>query len=100
MERNFDQEILTELVQIRRLLTILTQDKLEEFQASIQKKYLTTDQRRKMYDLFDGENSYKAIADNISFTSEGVRKFALLLEQAGLVEHVQVGKTRNPKRLF
>ena len=100
MESNLNQEILNELIQIRRLLTIFSQDKLEEFQANIEKKYLTTDQRHKMYELFDGENSYKAIADAVSSTSEGVRKFAITLEQAGLIEYIQTGKTRNPKRLF
>ncbi len=53
-----------------------------------------------MYELFDGENSYKAIADVVNISSEGVRKFAVQLEQAGLVELVPVGKTKNPKRIF
>ena len=62
--------------------------------------FLTTDQRRQMYELFDGENSYKAIADLVKFSSESVRKFAVQLEQAGLVELVLSGKTKNPKRVF
>lgn len=100
MEDFYTQQILNELSQIRRLLTILSQDKLESFMEDVNKKYLTTEQRRQMYELFDGENSYKTIADAVKISSEGVRKFAVQLEQAGLVELVQSGKTKNPKRVF
>lgn len=94
------QQILNELTQIRKMLTIMSQDKLESFNDGINKRFLTTEQRRQMYELFDGENSYKTIADTVSISSEGVRKFAVQLEQAGLVEFVLVGKTKNPKRVF
>lgn len=100
MDDLYVQKILNELTQIRRLLAVLSQDKLESFTESINKKYLTTDQRRQMYELFDGENSYKTIADAVNLSSEGVRKFAVQLEQAGLVELVSNGKTKNPKRVF
>ena len=95
-----EQQILNELIQIRKMLTILSQDKLESFNDSINKRFLTTEQRRQMYELFDGENSYKTIADTVNISSEAVRKFAVQLEQAGLVELVPVGKTKNPKRVF
>lgn len=95
------KKIIDELVQIRRLLTILSQDKLQSFNENIEKKYLTTDQRRQMYELFDGENSYKAIADIVKISPEGVRKFAVQLEQAGLVDFIFVnGKSKNPMRIF
>ena len=100
MDDYYAEKILVELAHIRRLLAVLSQDKLESFTDSINKKYLTTDQRRRMYEMFDGENSYKAIADAVSLSSEGVRKFAVQLEQAGLVELVSNGKTKNPKRVF
>ena len=100
MDDFYAQQILSELTQIRRMLTILSQDKLETFNENIRKKYLTTDQRRQMYEMFDGANSYKVIADSVKFSSEGVRKFAVQLEQAGLVELVPAGKTKNPKRVF
>ena len=94
------QQILNELTQIRKMLTILSQDKLESFNDSINKRFLTTEQRRQMYELFDGENSYKAIADVVNISSEGVRKFAFQLEQSVFLELVPVGKTKNPKRIF
>lgn len=100
MEDYLAQQMLNELIQIRKMLTIMSQDKLESFNDSINKRFLTTEQRRQMYELFDGENSYKTIADTVNISSEGVRKFAIQLEQAGLVELVPAGKTKNPKRVF
>ena len=100
MDDVYAKKILEELISIRKLLAVLSQDKLEGFTEQINKKYLTTDQRRQMYELFDGENSYKAIAETVNLSSEGVRKFAAQLEQAGLVELVSNGKTKNPKRVF
>lgn len=95
------KQIIDELTQIRKLLTILSQDKLQSFNESIEKKYLTTDQRRQMYEMFDGENSYKTIADAVNLSTEGVRKFAIQLQRNGLVEFVAVnGKSKNPKRIF
>lgn len=94
-------QIISELSQIRRFLTILSQDKLQSFNEDIEKKYLTTEPRRQMYAMFDGENSYKTIAQAIKLSAEAVRQFAVQLEQAGLVEMVEVnGKSKNPKRLF
>lgn len=100
MDDYYAKQILAELTHIRRLLTVLSQDKLQSFNESIEKKYLTTEQRRQMYELFDGENSYKTIADSVGVSSEAVRKFSVILEQAGLVELVPAGKTKNPKRVF
>ena len=101
MDNVYTERILDELSQIRKLLTILSQDKLQSFNENIENKYLTTEQRRQMYDMFDGENSYKAIADAVKLSLEGVRKFAVQLEQVGLVEFVTInGKSKNPKRIF
>ena len=101
MDDLYAKQILSELSQIRKLLTILSQDKLQSFNENIQKQYLTTDERKQMYDMFNGENSYKTIADATKVTPDGVRKFAVQLEQVGLVEMVAVnGKSKNPKRTF
>lgn len=97
----FDREILEELRSIRKLLTIFSQDKLDDFNKKIEDKYLTTDQRKQMYELFDGSNSLKEIATMVRVTPEGVRRFAVQLENAGLVEMVEINaKQKNPKRLF
>ena len=95
-----NERILEELITIRKLLTIFAQDKLDEFQASIKSKYLTTSQRQQMYDLFDGTTSLKDIGVAVGTSSEAVRQFAVALEKAGLVEYVLNGKTKFPKRVF
>ncbi|MBR5222599.1 MAG: hypothetical protein IKV81_00325 [Clostridia bacterium] len=98
---DFNQQILEELKAIRRLLTIFSQDKLEEFNENIKTKYLTTPQRQQMYELFDGTKSLKEISTVVNVSSEAVRQFAVSLEQAGLIEYVIVsGKQKNPKRIF
>lgn len=98
MENN---EILEELKTIRRLLTIFAQDQLEAFNKSIKTKYLTSVEREQMYELFDGTSSFKQIADIVKITPDGVRKFAVSLEKAGLIEYVTINaKQKNPKRIF
>ena len=99
MSNNDNEMFLKELVQIRKLLTILAQDKISDFAASIEKKYLTTEQRKKMYEMFDGTNSYKDIGDQLNVSAEGVRQLAVMLESAGIIE-IQGGKTKYPKKLM
>ena len=50
-----NEQILEELKAIRRLLTIFSQDKLDEFNEKIKTKYLTTPQREQMYEHQVGE---------------------------------------------
>ncbi len=98
---DINQEILNELKQIRRLLTIFSQDKLDEFYGSIKTKYLTTSQREQMYELFDGTNSMKEIAAIVRVSPQAVGQFVMALEQVGLVEQVLInGRQKNPKRVF
>lgn len=98
---NVNEDVLEELRAIRKLLTIFSQDKLDEFNKNIESKYLTTEQRKQMYELFDGSNSFKEISKEVNVTAEGVRKFAVQLEKAGLVEMIEINaKQKNPKRLF
>ncbi len=97
---DINEKILEELIIIRKMLTILSQDKLAVFNDQIKNKYLTTDQRQKMYDLFDGTKSLKEISDEVGTSSEAVRLFAVSLEKAGLLEYVVSSKLKFPKRLF
>lgn len=98
---DINEQILEELKAIRKLLTIFSQDKLVEFQEIIHTKYLTTTQRKQMYDLFDGTLSQKEIASKVGVSSEAVRQFVVTLEQAGIIEQVTItGRQKNPKRIF
>lgn len=96
-----EEQILNELIEIRKLLTIFAQDKLDEFNEKIRVRYLTTPERRQMYDLFDGEKTLKEIASEIKVSHEAVRKFTVVLEQDGLITYVRPdAKSKCPKRLF
>mgnify|MGYP000052985565 FL=1 len=100
MDNKINEQILEELIMIRKLLTILSQDKLADFNEQIKNRYLTTEQRKKMYDLFDGTKSLKEIGEEANTSSEAVRLFAVSLEKAGLIEYVSNTKAKCPKRLF
>ena len=100
MDNKINKQILEELIMIRKLLTILSQDKLADFNEQIKNRYLTTEQRKKMYDLFDGTKSLKEIGEEVNTSSEAVRLFAVSLEKAGLIEYVSNTKAKCPKRLF
>ena len=100
MDNKINEQILEELIMIRKLLTILSQDKLADFNEQIKNRYLTTEQRKKMYDLFDGTKSLKEIGEEVNTSSEAVRLFAVSLEKAGLIEYVSNTKAKRPKRLF
>ena len=100
MDNKINEQILEELIMIRKLLTILSQDKLADFNEQIKNRYLTTEQRKKMYDLFDGTKSLKEIGEEVNTSSEAVRLFAVSLEKAGLIEYVSNTKAKCPKILF
>ena len=97
---NVNERILEELITIRKLLTVISQDKLVDFNEQIKNRYLTTEQRKEMYDLFDGTKSLKEISEAVHTSSEAVRLFAVSLEKAGLLEYIINGKSKYPKRLF
>jgi predicted ArsR family transcriptional regulator len=97
---DINEKILEELIAIRKTLIVLAQDKLSDFNDQIKRKYLTTEQRQKMYDLFDGTRSLKEIGDEVKTSSEAVRLFAVSLEKAGLLEYVTNTKSKCPKRMF
>ena len=102
MDNKINEQILEELIMIRKLLTILSQDKLADFNEQIKNRYLTTEQRKKMYDLFHKEITLvlKEIGEEVNTSSEAVRLFAVSLEKAGLIEYVSNTKAKCPKRLF
>jgi hypothetical protein len=97
---DINEKILEELVLIRKMLTVLSQESLGEFNKKIKKDFLTTEQRQKMYDLFDGTKTIKEISEEVKTTSEAVRLFAVSLEKAGLLDYVLNTKSRCPKRVF
>lgn len=96
-----DEKILQELSEIKRMLALLTYEKKGAVKEQIENEFLTSEERKIMYSMFDGKNSLKGIAKEAGTSSEAVRLFALSLEKAGLLEYVEINaKTRYPKLLF
>lgn len=100
IDKNYEA-LLNEVKEIKRFISIIAQDKIIEFRKTIENNYLTTEQRKKMYEKFDGTKSYKDIADELKISSEAVRIFAATLDNDGIIEHVNgPGKVKFPKRKF
>ena len=49
MDNKINEQILEELIMIRKLLTILSQDKLADFNEQIKNRYLTTERKCMIY---------------------------------------------------
>lgn len=94
-------KILDEMTQIKKYLAVIAHDRIALFNEDVAKSYLTTESRKRMYDLFDGLHSHKEISEEIGgITAEAVRQFAVILEKDGIIEYVIDGKSKFPKRIF
>ena len=87
------------LDELIRLMRIITGPKIKEFNEYIEEKFLNTKERKKMYELIDGETNIKEIAKKVTVSSEAVRVFVRDLEAAGLIQLEKVGSFNIPKRL-
>lgn len=101
MEQNeHDSEITRLLRSIDTSLKILVVKEKAAIIEYISTQYLTTDNRKKMYPLFDGEHSFDEIGEAVKTSRETVRQFAEALEQEGLVEYVKDGRANKPKAVI
>ena len=78
----YQESILNELVSIRRLLQLITRDQLKKMLGDV----ISTDLRRKMWDLMDGTNSTTSIAEKLNSSPRAVQMFVKELEKRDLVE--------------
>lgn len=94
------EQILDELKEIRQLLQIQNVAHISRVKEIIDREYLTTENRRKIYNLFDGKHSMKDIAKKLKISEEGVRRFLEELENIGAVRiFKKIGKTKYPIRV-
>lgn len=93
------ERIVTELSEIRKLLRILAADKLYEARMKNEQALLTTEPRKRIYELFDGTRNYKEIADQVGVTSEAVRQLAVAAAAKGLVSLPKKGNNVCPERV-
>jgi hypothetical protein len=85
-----------ELVELRKISKILLLANAKTLENELS-KYATTDERKKIWVLIDGNKLSKDIAVSIGITRRGVDKFLKVLEKANLVES-PYGKP--PKRIL
>lgn len=91
--KNEITKLIEEISTIRRLVEILAKDKLK---AEIN-QVVTTDLRKKMWNLFNGSNSTGEIAEKAKVSQRAVQMFVKDLQEKDLVV---IKKRGYPKRKF
>jgi hypothetical protein len=94
------EAILAELRKISVYLALLAGDKIAEKRSKLEVEYLTTTQRRQMWELMDGTRNLSEIAGEVPVSSEYVRLFVNDLEKEQMVEVRLEGGKRYPRRLL
>lgn len=97
--QNYQHKVLQALDTIITLLKPIHAVASQQAHEIITTQFLTTDQRRAMYDLFDGKHNLAEIAEEVGVSSEAVRLLASEMAEQGLVEMIPVGRSKNPKKL-
>ena len=91
MENKRTEELLEAILQELSLLTVATKGSaLQRFN----KDFLTTDMRRKAYELFDGTRTLKEISEEIGEKQHSVQVFAQLLVSNDLLVVTKQGNNK------
>ena len=86
---------------IRKLLLIQNIAFRKEINKILNEEFLTTDKRKQMYKLFNGNNSIGDIAKRLGVTHENVRLLVDDLEKVGAIEIIKKkGKTKYPLKII
>ncbi len=94
-------EINNKLEAIRKILFIQNIAHRREVIKVLNEEFLTTDTRRKIYNMFNGNNSIGDIAKKIGVTHESVRSLVDDLEKVGAIEIIKKkGKTKYPLKII
>jgi hypothetical protein len=72
----------------------------EPLRQRLEKEFLTSAQRKKMYQEFDGSQSYETIAKKVGVTAEAVRQLSISLEGQGFVTLEKQGARTCPRKLL
>ena len=93
-------EINDKLEAIRKLLIVQNIAFIKEVNKMLNEEFLTTDKRKQMYKLFNGNNSIGDIAKRLGVTHENVRLLVDDLEEVGAIEIIKKkGKTKYPLKI-
>jgi len=93
-----DNQIIKILQQIRDELSLLTGQLKIEAQNRFFKDFLTTDQRKAIYNLFDGKRDAAEIAKIVNCSLRNVQIFIKELEDKDLIEIRHEGRTKIPMK--
>ena len=94
-------EINDKLEAIRKILFIQNIAHRREIIKVLNEEFLTTDTRKKIYNMFNGNNSIGDIAKKIGVTHESVRLLVDDLENIGAIEILKKsGKTKYPLKII
>lgn len=94
-------EINNKLEAIRKLLMVQNIASRNETNKIITEEFLTTDKRKKIYNMFNGNNSIGDIAKKIGVTHESVRLLVDDLEKVGAIEIIKKkGKNKYPLKII
>jgi biotin operon repressor len=85
-EKNSLEEIKQLLGDIKGILLLINQDKLQAAKATLLKSGSLEQQ---VYDLCDGENSNKTIADTLKKSEGNIRGSISSLRQKGLIKTIE-----------
>ena len=97
---NNSENIEKLLQEVLNRLDIIIAGQLPMIKESIKNQHLTTENRKKMYDLFNGKNSLQDVADKVGVTLEAVRLFKVVLEDNGIINVAKQGKREYPQRFI
>lgn len=95
-----NEKLLAKLDEIIRLLKPISYAKSSEFGEMIEQQFLTTPERKKMYNLFDGKHSQQEIAKEVGVKDATVSIFVSDLESKGLIEIKKKGRSKIPVKIY
>jgi len=94
-------EINDKLEAIRKILVIQNIANRGEIKRILNEEFLTTERRKKIYNMFNGKNSIGEIAKKTGITNESVRLLVDHLEKVCAIEILKKrGKTKYPLKII
>lgn len=89
------KELLEKILEEVSLLSVsIKSNALNDFNRD----YLNTDNRKRMYELFNGENDAKTISEQIGCTSRAVNMFIHELLSNDLISYHKIGNSIIPEK--
>ena len=96
---NLGDDLNAKLDEIVRLVRIIALPRVKEFKGHIESKFLNTKERKKMYELIDGQRTMGEIAERVNVSHEAVRLFVKDLDAEKLIQIEKMRSPRIPKKL-